>query len=90
MGAKPSRSVTLAVGGCLLGSLLTLLIWFFAVLAMYGVAGGDCFPQFSSSCPSDHERNVRILVIALVALGINVLGFVLIGRALAQYVNTED
>ena len=89
MGSKPSGFVILAASGCFLGLLLTLLIWFFAVMVMYGVAGGDCSPEFGS-CPTDHERNVRIAVVALAALSLNVLGFLAIGRVLARNLNAKD
>jgi hypothetical protein len=90
LDAKQSGFLKLAVGGCFVTCLLTLLIWFFAVVAIYGVAAGDCFPALSSNCPSDHDRNVRMVLIALGALGINVLAIVFVGRALARNLDTKD
>ena len=90
MGVRHSGTVTLAVSGCVLACFLTLLIWSIAIVAIYGVVAGDCFPALSSNCPSDHDRNVRIVLIALGALGINFLGFIFIGRALARSLDTED
>lgn len=89
MDEKRSPLVGLTISGCLLGTLWTFIVWFLAAFMMYGTAAGDCFQELSSGCPSDHQRNLRILVIAVAALGLNFLGFVIIGRVLARRLDTE-
>lgn len=76
---KPNRIswVGWAVGGCL----LTLAVWFFAAFVIFGTMAGDCFPEFGSRCPSDHERNVRVLWVAVAAMGINALSLFVLARA---------
>jgi hypothetical protein len=48
-----------AAGGC-----LASLAWFGLIaLFMLGTMMGDCFPGMGHTCPTDHERNISILVI---------------------------
>ena len=66
------------------GCLLTSLIWFVAVSMIFGTLAGDCFPQLGRHCPSDHARNVRVIVIALAAASINALGLFCLARVFAR------
>lgn len=64
------------------GCLLTFLIWFVALSVIFGELAGDCFPELGSQCPLDNERNVGALLIALAAMGINVLVLFFVVRVL--------
>ena len=65
-----------AVAGC-----LASLVWFGLIaLLMFGTMMGDCFPDMGHTCPTDHERNVRLLVIFLGGIAIYLLAGLLIGR----------
>lgn len=47
------------VAGC-----LASLAWFGLIaLFMLGTMMGDCFPGMGHACPTDHERNIYVLVI---------------------------
>lgn len=50
---------------------LTVAIWLFAAMTMLGPLMGDCLPEMGRSCPTDHERNLSLLWIALAAAGTN-------------------
>ncbi len=39
---------------------------------MLGTIMGDCFPDQTHTCPTDHERNVRLLYILVGTLLANV------------------
>ena len=54
------------------GCLLTFSIWLLAGLTMLGPIMGDCVAGFGHTCPTDHDRSMSLLRIALVALAINV------------------
>lgn len=54
------------------GVVLTVTIWLLAGGIMLGPLMGDCLPEMGHSCPTDHERNLSLLWIALAAAGINV------------------
>jgi Ca2+/Na+ antiporter len=77
---KHSRPTGWAVSGCL----LTSLIWLFAAFVILGIVAGDCFPELGTVCPSDHERNMRVLLVALATTSINILGLFLLARAVAR------
>jgi hypothetical protein len=51
---------------------LTVAIWLLAAMTMLGPIMGDCGPGGGLSCPTDHERNLSLLWIALGAAGINI------------------
>jgi len=77
--SRPSVRAILAVGGLMqkrsyLGSVvvLTVAIWLLAAMTMLGPIMGDCLPGGGLSCPTDHERNLSLLLIALGAAGINI------------------
>jgi hypothetical protein len=36
--------------------------------------GGDCFPEVSAGCPSDHERAMSLVWVALGAVALNGAG----------------
>ncbi len=59
---------------------LTVVIWLFAAMTMLGPLMGDCLPETGHSCPTDHERNLSLLWIALTAVGINVAAVWLLVR----------
>jgi hypothetical protein len=52
--------------------MLTLVIWLMAGITMLGPLMGDCLPEMGHSCPTDHERKINLLWIALTAAAINV------------------
>ncbi len=51
---------------------LTVAIWLLAAMTMLGPLMGDCSPGGGLSCPTDHERDLTLLWIALGAAGINI------------------
>lgn len=51
---------------------LTVVIWLFAAMTMLGPLMGNCLPEMGHTCPTDHERDLSLLWIALAAAGINV------------------
>jgi hypothetical protein len=62
------------------GAVLTVTIWLLAGMIMLGPLMGDCLPELGHSCPTDHERNLSLLWIALAAAGINVAAICLLIR----------
>ena len=67
-------------GFALSGCLFTFLTWLMAAFAVIGWYMGDCFPELGGSCPTDSERNLRLLWIALAAIAVNAVGLFLIAR----------
>lgn len=59
---------------------LTVVIWLFASMTMLGPVMGDCLPEMGHSCPTDRERNLTLLCIALAAVGTNVAAVWLLVR----------
>lgn len=57
------------LGSCLV---LTIATWLLAGMFMLGPIMGDCLPEMGHSCPTNHERDLDLLWIALAAAGINV------------------
>jgi hypothetical protein len=51
---------------------LTVAIWLLAAMTMLGPIMGNCLTGGGLSCPTDHERNLSLLWIALGAAGINI------------------
>jgi len=66
------------------GVVLTVTIWLLAGMIMLGTLMGDCLPETAHSCPTDHERNLSLLQIALAAAGINVAAVWLLIRRRRQ------
>jgi hypothetical protein len=64
-----------AINGCL----FTVLVWLFAAFMMLGSFAGDCLREQDHACPSDHERVMSLVWVALGAMLINVLGLFLLG-----------
>jgi hypothetical protein len=59
---------------------LTSAIWLFAAMAMLGPMMGDCLPEMGHSCPTDGERRLNLLWIALIAAGVNVTAVWVLAR----------
>ena len=71
-----------AVAGC-----LASLAWFGLIaLFMLGTIMGDCFPGMGHTCPTDHERNVRLLTILLGGIAL----YLLVGLAAVRFAHRED
>lgn len=68
--------VSKIAGGCI----LTLLCWVIAGWSLLATLMGDCFPNAHHACPSDHDRHVAVLVILLVAIGVNACLLLLVSR----------
>ena len=65
---------------------------YFMVLGMFvvGAMMGDCFEELGHHCPTDHERNMRILAILVVGFAVyGIIGF-LIERAVRKRPNATD
>ena len=56
-----------AVSGCI----LTFCVWLFAGLIMLGPVLGTCVAEQGQTCPSDLDRNLSILTIAVAAASVN-------------------
>ena len=54
------------------GCALTVASAALAALFMLATIMGDCFPDQTHTCPTDHERNVRLLCILVGTLLANV------------------
>ena len=59
---------------------LTGAIWLFAAMAMLGPMMGDCLPEMGHSCPTDGERRLGLLWIALIAAAVNLAAVWLLAR----------
>jgi hypothetical protein len=59
---------------------LTVAIWLFAAMVMLGPMMGDCLPEMGHSCPTDGERKLSVLRIALIAAGMNLAAVWLLAR----------
>ena len=59
---------------------ITVCTWLFAAMVMLGPTMGDCFPEVGHSCPTDAERRLSLLWIALIAAGINLAALWLLAR----------
>jgi hypothetical protein len=59
---------------------LTGVIWLFAAMAMLGPMMGDCLPRMGHSCPTDGERRLSLLWIALISAGVNLAAVWLLAR----------
>ena len=71
-----------AVAAC-----LASLAWFGLIaLFMFGTMMGECFPGMGHTCPTDHERNVRLLVILLGGIAI----YVLVGLTAVHFARRKD
>ena len=56
-------------------ALATLIYFAFVILLVLGNMLGDCFPGMGHSCPTDHERNVRILTILIGGVALYFVAF---------------
>jgi hypothetical protein len=66
---------------------LASLTWFgLMALFMLGTMLGDCFPTVGFTCPTDHERNVRLLVISLGGIGL----YLLVALAITRFGSRRD
>lgn len=66
-----------AASGC-----FASLAWFSLVaMAMASVMMGDCVPGFGHDCPTDHERNMRLLLILFVGIAVYIAAAWLLEKA---------
>ena len=61
------------------GCSLTLVCWLGAFLLALGASMGDCIPREGHACPTDHQRDMRLLTVVLGAAALNVGGLLLLG-----------
>lgn len=66
------------------GCVFTFLCWTVAALLSLGSMMGDCFPDGTHACPTDHQRDLRVLEIAVVTAAVNIGGLLLMGYKSAK------
>ncbi len=72
------------LASAVVGCLLTLVCWAVATLISLGWIIGDCMGGPEQGCPADHERDMAVLRIVLVAAFVNTAGIFLIGYIYAR------
>ena len=83
MGGK--RTLRSIGRSAILGCGLSAVYFLFLGVLIIGNMLGDCFPELGHHCPTNHERNVRILVIIII--GVAFYGTV--GMAVERYFRTR-
>jgi hypothetical protein len=66
------------------GCTFTFLCWLVAAFLSLGYMMGDCFPDATHECPTDHQRDLAILKIVLGATAVNIGGLFLMGYKAAN------
>ena len=70
------------ISGCIASACYFALV----LLFMFESMMGDCFERIGHPCPTDHERNVRVLVI----LAVGVVAYGIVGFAIARLSKRRD
>jgi hypothetical protein len=62
-----------------LGCALTVICWLAAAMLSLGPIMGDCSPVRGAECPTDHQRDMKVLEIVLGAAAANIGGLFVLG-----------
>lgn len=54
-----------------IGCFITAILWMFAGFVLFMIMVGDCAPSTAHGCPTEADRKLQLLMVALSALGLN-------------------